>query len=323
MSGALTPARSGTFVRDNLPDPTEYFESFGPVTGKGLQRGGPCIIHGGRKTNSFHAESGAWLCRSCNARGGDVLSHYMQAHGVGFVEAAKRLGAWQENRSGVVTVTTRRAVRPTPRRSEVQSDVPAFPAYGSAVLQPCIPLAGTLGAEYLLSRGCAIPPADSDLLFHPALPHPSGHVGPALFGKNRHALTGALQGLTRGWINANGSKADVDPPRMNLGPKKCGVIKLWSDDYVTHGLAIAEGTETALSMAHDYKPVWSCIDAGNLAAFPVLPGIETLVIGADHDPAGLKAAIECAERWAAAGVDVRVIAPDTEHADWNDARATV
>ena len=53
---------------------------------------------------------------------------------------------------------------------------------------------------------------------------------------------------------------------------------------------------------------------------PVLNGIETLVIGADHDEAGMKAATDCADRWSAAGVDVRVIAPDAESADWNDAR---
>ena len=71
-------------------------------------------------------------------------------------------------------------------------------------------------------------------------------------------------------------------------------------------MAIAEGIETALSLAWAYKPVWSCIDAGHVAAMPVLPGVETLVIGADNDPAGQKAATECAERWAAADVEVLV-----------------
>ena len=108
-------------------------------------------------------------------------------------------------------------------------------------------------------------------------------------------------------MRADGTKADVDPPRLLLGGhrKQGGVIRLWPDEAVTTGLAIAEGIETALSLAHDYKPVWSVIDAGNLAAFPVLPGIETLIIGADHDEAGLKAAAACADRWAAAGVEVR------------------
>ena len=98
-------------------------------------------------------------------------------------------------------------------------------------------------------------------------------------------------------------------------------MRLWPDECVTYGLAVAEGIETALSIAHDYKPVWSVIDAGNMKSFPVLPGIETLIIGADHDEAGIAAATACADRWAAAGLDVRVIAPDRERADWNDRRA--
>jgi hypothetical protein len=52
--------------------------------------------------------------------------------------------------------------------------------------------------------------------------------------------------------------------------------------------------------------VWACIDAGNLAALPVLNGIEALTIAADNDPAGQAAAQTCATRWAAAGRTVSV-----------------
>jgi hypothetical protein len=52
--------------------------------------------------------------------------------------------------------------------------------------------------------------------------------------------------------------------------------------------------------------VWACIDAGNLAALPVLDGIEHLTIAADNDPAGQAAAQTCATRWAAAGRTVSV-----------------
>ncbi|MFM0644531.1 toprim domain-containing protein, partial [Paraburkholderia bryophila] len=96
-------------------------------------------------------------------------------------------------------------------------------------------------------------------------------------------------------------KADVDPPRLLLGGhrKQGGVIRLWPSEAVTVGLGIAEGIETALSLAWAYVPVWACIDAGNLKALPRLPGIESLVIGADNDPAGMDAAHACAQRWAA------------------------
>ncbi len=195
---------------------------------------------------------------------------------------------------------------------------------GIQLFSRCTGLQGTVGEQYLLARGCVVPPADGDLRFHACLKHPaSDHSGPALVALVTHAETRAPLTLHRTWIRADGRKADIDPARMLLGghAKKHGVIRLWPDDAVAVGLAIAEGVETALTLAHDYKPVWSLIDAGNLADMPVLRGIETLVIGADHDDAGIKAATAAADRWARAGTDVRVIAPQTARGDWNDQRA--
>lgn len=187
----------------------------------------------------------------------------------------------------------------------------------------CSPPAGPARA-YLTARGCAIPPDDGDLRWHPQLKHPpSGYVGPALVALVSDAVTRKPLTLHRTWIRADGTKAAVNPPRMLLGGhrKAGGVIRLWPDEAVTTGLAIAEGVETSLSVARDFRPAWAAVDAGNLAAFPVLAGIETLVVAADHDAAGIEAANKCADRWAAAGVDVRVLAPVREHADWNDRAA--
>ena len=197
--------------------------------------------------------------------------------------------------------------------------------YGQMLFDACVAPRSTVGASYLQARGCALPPQDGDLRFHPALRHPvTGYVGPALVALVTHAETRAPLTLHRTWVQADGRKADCDPPRMLLGQhsKKHGVIRLWPDECVTYGLAVTEGIETALALARTYTPVWSCIDAGNLAALPALRGIQTLIIGADHDSAGLKAATACADRWSAAGVDVRVIAPGAERADWADVGAS-
>lgn len=191
-------------------------------------------------------------------------------------------------------------LKPSPGKHETLS------TFGHAIWAACVPLAGTIGEQYLLHRRCVVPPGD--LRFHPNLEHkPSGTSGPALVALITDAITGVPMSLHRTWITATG-KADLDPPRMLLGghAKQGGVIRLWPDEYVTHGLAIAEGIETALSLAHAYQPVWACIDAGNLAAMPVLAGVEVLVIGADKDPAGLDAAKTCAARWVAAGAKVRI-----------------
>lgn len=156
---------------------------------------------------------------------------------------------------------------------------------------------------YLDARRCRIPPADGDLRYHPSLKHPTGYVGPALVALITDAVTGEALSLHRTWIRPDGRKADVDPPRLLLGGhrKQGGVIRLWPDEAVTQGLGIAEGIESALSLAWGHEPTWSVIDAGNLAAFPVLAGIEVLTIAADNDVAGQNAADECAQRWADAG----------------------
>ncbi|MFM9917850.1 MAG: toprim domain-containing protein [Rhizobacter sp.] len=152
--------------------------------------------------------------------------------------------------------------------------------------------------------------------------HPSGYTGPALVALVTHAETRVPLTLHRTWIRPDRRKADIESPRRLLGghQKKYGVIRLWPDEAVTTGLCIAEGVETALSVAPYFTPVWSCVDAGNLAEMPVLAGIETLVIAADHDEAGLNAANTCADRWSAVGVEVRVAVPVTPSTDWNDAR---
>jgi hypothetical protein len=121
------------------------------------------------------------------------------------------------------------------------------------------------------------------------------------------ATTREALSLHRTWITPTG-KAPVDPPRLQLANHslKNGVIRLWGDDYVTGGLAICEGIETSLSVAHGFTPVWATIDAGHMAKFPVIRSVEVLTIGADNDEAGLNAAKQCALRWVSAGKTVRI-----------------
>lgn len=182
-----------------------------------------------------------------------------------------------------------------------------------------MPLGGA-ALSYLQARQCVIPPADGDLRWLPSISHPSGFKGPALVARITDARTGLPISLHRTWIRADGTKAPVDPPRLLLKDhaKAGGCVRLWPDEDLTEGLGIAEGIETALSLAHGYSPVWSLIDAGNLAEFPALDGIGGLVIAADCDPAGLRAAEACAARWVSAGRTVRIVTPDREGADLND-----
>lgn len=276
--------------------------------------GWPAILRDGRPQQR-------WACHACDRGphdkalsvtlkpGGVWLAH---CHRCGFAERHDPL-------HGRAHPMPLRPARSTPGpRSQREGLAP----WAASLWASCGPVAGEALA-YLDARGCVIPPADGDLRWHPRLRHPSGYEGPALVGLVTHACTREPLTLHRTWIKAGGAKADVDPPRLLLAghSKREGVIRLWPDEAVTLGLLVAEGVETALAAARDYAPAWACVDAGNLAALPVLAGVETLVIGADHDDAGLRAATACADRWAQSGVGVHVVTPRAAKSDWADARA--
>jgi hypothetical protein len=157
---------------------------------------------------------------------------------------------------------------------------------------------------YLLGRHCALPPEDGDLREHPDVYHwPTRTRWPALVGLITDIVTNRPLSLHLTFLTRDGSgKAPIKPERLYLKdhPKAGGVVRLWPDASVTHGLLIGEGCETVLSAARAFQPAWACLDAGNLGQFPALPGIESLVIAEDDDEAGKRAAAKCAERWAAA-----------------------
>ena len=204
-----------------------------------------------------------------------------------------------------------RPVKPTAARND------GLAPWAAALWESSRALSGE-GLAYLQARACVIPPSDGDLRWHPEVLHkPTGHTGPALIALVTDAITNKPISVHRTWIRRDGTKP-VKPARMLAAGHRAkgGVIRLWSDDAVTSGIAITEGIETALAVAHVHRPVWSCIDAGNVAAFPVLNGIEAITIFADADEAGLRAAEQCAERWHAAGREVFICEPPV--GDWND-----
>ena len=87
-----------TFIKDQLPDAASYFESEGlKLTSKGKWRTASCTFHGGSDSMRVNMATGAWCCMACGAKGGDVLGYHMAAHGMEFIDAAKALGAWQDD----------------------------------------------------------------------------------------------------------------------------------------------------------------------------------------------------------------------------------
>ena len=83
---------------------------------------------------------------------------------------------------------------------------------------------------------------------------------------------------------------------------------------------IGEGIETSASAGRLLNlPAWAAISAGNLAQGLVLPAeLRRVVIAADADPPGERAAQTAALRWQREGQAVRIARPDKPGCDFND-----
>lgn len=286
------------------------------LSGRGSQRRCDCPVNGcDNEAATVNLERNLFYCHKCHADG-DVLKLHQLVHGLPFLAAARDLGCLVDDHESVPA--RNRPAAPVPRPLETSK-----PDRGAEIARELLrasdPLAGSVAEMYLHHRAAHLPPDGAHLRYHRNLRHaPTGSVHPVMLAPITHAVTGKLLGVHRTYLSPEGRKADVKPSRMVLGRKAGGVIRLWPDEAVTTGLGIAEGIETALSLAHGFTPVWATIDAGNMAAFPVLEGIECLTIAADHDEAGLRAAETCAQRWHAAGREVRLVMAPNAGADLND-----
>jgi putative DNA primase/helicase len=172
--------------------------------------------------------------------------------------------------------------------------------------------------HYLRSRRLALPDQADDLLrFHPSCPFGKGTRYPCMVALYRDIRSNEPKAIHRTALTADGTKID----RKALGPKSSCAIKLISDENVSQGLTIAEGIETALAgMVLNFRPTWALGDAGSIAKFPVLPGVECLTILVDNDSSGTgqASALECSRRWTGMGHEVFRVVPTAVGADMAD-----
>ena len=87
------------FDRSLLPNPSKYYSEQGlKLTGGGEWKQALCPFHKEtRPSLGVRLESGSFRCMACGASGGDVLAFHMLRYGMGFMEAAKSLGAWRQS----------------------------------------------------------------------------------------------------------------------------------------------------------------------------------------------------------------------------------
>ena len=64
-------------------------------------------------------------------------------------------------------------------------------------------------------------------------------------------------------------------------------------------------------VALGFRPCWALGSVGAIAAFPILPGIETIILLGETDDTGAsaRAVKKCGQRWHDAGREVRIVKP--------------
>ncbi len=194
-----------------------------------------------------------------------------------------------------------------------------------ALWREASPPTGTPVESYLDSRGVRLPchgPADV-LRWHPDCPFGKDRVG-CMMALVRDIVTDEPKAIHRTALTRDGLKrSDLGSNgRLTFGPVGGGAVKFTADEDVTHALAIGEGIESCLSIRSVTElsgmAVWSVLSASQVAAFPVLNGIETLWLVVDHDKAGVGSSEAARERWQDADREVITITPTMAGADLND-----
>ena len=272
---------------------------------------GPCPSCGG--TDRFHVKrrgSAALVgCRGCidgGGRGfGTVLREVFPERGPG------RPGSLCEPRAvetGKPPCTVAHAME--------YARCEASRRFARRVWQASRPIVGTVAAAYLDARGVGHVAGALALRFHPGIPHPSvpGRF-PALIAGVQD-VAGDFMGVQRCYLDG-ARKAALDLVRASLGSLAGGAVRL--TETAGGGLLVGEGIETTAAAAlvlEWYGGAWAALGAPGLKAVVLPADVHDVVIAADRDAGGLRAAAALARRLEGEGRTVEIWRP--ERGDFND-----
>ena len=258
-------------------------------------RHGPCPACGGTDRFRFHDREGdgEYICSpdgsGCGA--GDGLSLLQKVHGWEFRKALNEVA----NVVGVAQPTSGQAKR-KPSGDWMKKLIQETMAAAKPVAQ------GDPVQRYLVQRGFRLAHYPATLLTHESLGYFEEQNGKSRLVATYPAMLGVVQGasgevvaLHRTYLTTAGTKAAVSDPKrlLNKGIKGAAVRLFEVQDEI----GVAEGIETALA-AHleTGVPVWSTLNAGNMADVWLPESVKRVHIFADGQFAGLKPAFALAHR---------------------------
>jgi phage/plasmid primase-like uncharacterized protein len=127
---------------------------------------------------------------------------------------------------------------------------------------------------------------------------------------------GNFLAIHRTYFDSGAKKTALEPAKASLGPIAGGAVQLTTQ--VASRIEIAEGIETALSILQATGiPTWAALGTANLAKVELPDGVREVIVCADADEAGEKAALAAAKEFIRGRRRVRIARPPMA-GDFND-----
>ncbi|MBB4153255.1 DNA primase [Sphingomonas jinjuensis] len=300
-------------VRRNFAIPAVAEKAGVRLKARGREWVGLCPFHNER-TPSFtvYDEGRKFCCFGCRASG-DVLDFVQQAYGVKLFEAIDMLdsGALAELRQQLPPPRPKQDLRPVADR----------------IVREAVPIEGTPAAAYLRSRGITMPLPHTlrfARLAPPKQPEDNGLLAangstplPCLVAVVTDPA-GQLVGIQRTYLTEDGRKAATTDGKVkySLGNLIGGAIQLGPP---AETIVVTEGLEDGLSLAQSLgESVWVAAGTKMLPHMQFPEVTRSVIIGADRDEPGERAAQAAAEAYRGRGLSVTIARPDAPFKDWND-----
>lgn len=239
-----------------------------------------------------------WYCHAC--ADGNTIQHCLQA--AGLLGGAK--GGFHSSAS-----VRQQPLPPTkPDNSHL--------AYVRQLWEAGAPVPQTVREGYLHSRGLVGPIPPSLRLLQSCWHKPSLTSYPAIIAAVTRWPSSEVVAIHRTYLQSDCSQKIPAQAKMMLGDVRGGAVRLAEADS---RLALTEGIETGLSVQQiSGIPTWACLSTSGLQGIILPDAVREVLICADHDTPGLKAARAAAERLTRQGKQVKIAIPPQSGTDFND-----
>ena len=265
---------------------------------------------------SINFDKGIWADFATGAAKGDLLELYVYLNGRECSKRARFEAAKEilRRHSGCNSISIPSKVS---KLSKVEDN--KVPEIVLRIWSESIEAEATPVEAYLKSRGiyCSIPSA---LRYHHSLFHKQTNAAyPAMVAAVRKWPGTEVVAIHRTYLSKEGAgKANISPNKMMLGSVSGGAVMLTPPGKT---LVIAEGIETALSVhCATNLATWAALSASNMCAveLPPISITQEVIIAADNDEAGIKAAYRLADLLVAKAYSAKVALPPESGTDFND-----